>query len=64
VAGGSNETEPFSAVPTFVRYGPKADKRGRKWIVRFVPIADIREMTCAKKKDRLATVSPKSDQVF
>jgi hypothetical protein len=24
-----------------------------------VPIADIREMTCAKQKDRLAAVSPK-----
>ena len=31
--------------------------------VRFVPIADIRELKCAKKKDRLAVVSPKFDQV-
>jgi hypothetical protein len=27
--------------PLHVRFGPKADKRGRGLIVRFVPIADI-----------------------
>jgi hypothetical protein len=26
---------------TFVRFGPKADKRGHNWIVRFVPTADM-----------------------
>jgi hypothetical protein len=29
-----------------------------------VPIADIRGSACTKQKDRLAAVSPKSDQVF
>ena len=43
---------------------PKADVCGAKRDVRFVPIADIRKRTCAIKKDRLAAVSPKSDQVF
>jgi hypothetical protein len=36
---------------------PIADKRGRNLIVRFVPTADIHEITCAKQKDRLAAVS-------
>jgi hypothetical protein len=27
--------------PNFVRFGPKADKRGRGWIVRYVPEADM-----------------------
>src|SRR5664279_808395 len=26
---------------TFVRYGPKADKRGCGWIIRFVPLPEI-----------------------
>jgi hypothetical protein len=28
----------FAALQHFVRFGPKADKCGRNWIVRFVPI--------------------------
>jgi len=28
-----------TSLPPFVRFGPKADKRGHNWIVRFVPIA-------------------------
>jgi hypothetical protein len=35
---------------TFVRFGPKADKRGRGWIVRFVPIADIAPTAHIKKR--------------
>jgi hypothetical protein len=46
---------------TFVRYVPKADKRGHNWIVRLVAEADIREMM-REQRDRLAAVSPKSDQ--
>jgi hypothetical protein len=43
---------------------PKADIRRHFFNVCFVPIADIDEITLAKQKDRLAAVSPKSDQVF
>jgi hypothetical protein len=42
---------------------PKADMCGATSDVRFGPIAGMREMKCAKQKDRLAAVSPKSDQV-
>ena len=41
---------------------PKADMCSATRDVRFVSIADIREIACAKQKDRLAAVSPKSDQ--
>jgi hypothetical protein len=41
---------------------PKADMCGAKSDVRFVPRADIRKRLC-KQKDRLAAISPKSDQV-
>ena len=40
---------------------PKADIDCRRRNVGFVPIADIREMSYAKKKDRLAAVSPTSE---
>jgi hypothetical protein len=42
---------------------PKADICSATRHVRFVPIADIRGMTGVKEKDRLAAVSPKSNQV-
>lgn len=41
-----------------VRFGPMADKRGRNWIVRLVPIADIDDGSlamlgcCARQSDR------------
>ena len=41
----------------------KVDIHERDQRVRFGPIADIREMTCVKQKDRFAAVSPKSNQV-
>jgi hypothetical protein len=36
---------------------PKADTCSAKANVRFVPIADIREMTLQKQKDRLKTLA-------
>jgi|SRR6476646_1022553 hypothetical protein len=42
---------------------PKTDIELAGEDVRFVSIADIREMTCVKQKDGLAAVSPKSNQV-
>jgi hypothetical protein len=42
--------------PTFVRFGPKADKRGRNWLVRFVPIllqkSQIAERQFSRQKTR------------
>jgi hypothetical protein len=35
-------------------FPPKADIRQHRLDVRFVPEADIREMTCVKQKRRLA----------
>jgi hypothetical protein len=58
----TNHREPKS---TFVRFGPKADKTCGAANVRYVPIADISQVIFeCKKKDRLAAVFPKSDQVF
>ena len=45
-------------------FTPKADINWRHSNVRFVPIADIRELTCAKQKDRLAAVLPKANQTL
>jgi len=39
--------------PNFVRFGPKADKRGRGWIVRFVPIATDAPQQTASLFDHL-----------
>src|ERR1035437_3607747 len=38
---GQKRTNHAGPKSTFVRSCPKADKRGRNWIVRYVPIADI-----------------------
>jgi hypothetical protein len=40
-ASGHKRTSRRGPKSTFVRYGPKADKRRRGWVVRFVPEADI-----------------------
>jgi hypothetical protein len=37
---GQKRTNHLGLKSTFVRFGPKADKTERNWIVRFVPIAD------------------------
>ena len=38
---GQKRTSRREPKSTVVRFGPKADKRGRNWIVRFVPGGDI-----------------------
>jgi hypothetical protein len=53
-----------ASVPANVRFAPKATKMVRRGEGSNVPEADIRKAGRAKKKDRLAAVSPKSDQVF
>jgi len=40
-AVGQKRTNRRRPKSTFVRFGPKADKRGRDWIVRYVPISNI-----------------------
>jgi hypothetical protein len=37
---GHKRTNHRGPKSTFVRFGPKADKRGDGWIVRYVPKAD------------------------
>src|SRR5450759_3152914 len=37
---GHYRTNHHGLKSTLVRFGPKADKRGRNWILRFVPKAD------------------------
>jgi hypothetical protein len=48
---GHERTNRLAPKSTFVRFGPIADKRGRNWIVRFVPIADIQNTDPAKRKN-------------
>ena len=36
---GHKQTNGRGLISTFVRFSPKADKRERDWIVRFVPLA-------------------------
>jgi len=38
---GQKRTRYHSLKSSLVRLSPKADKRGRNWLVREVPIADI-----------------------
>jgi hypothetical protein len=38
---GQKQTTNLRPKSTVIRFGPKADKRGRKLIVRFVPKADV-----------------------
>jgi len=38
---GQKRTNRPELKSTFVRFGPKADKPERNWIVRYVPIGDI-----------------------
>jgi hypothetical protein len=52
---GHKRTNHHGLKSTFVRFGPKADKRGRGWIVRYVPIAD--SCTALSTWDRRAPVS-------
>jgi hypothetical protein len=40
-ASGHKRTKHSGAKLTFVRSCPKADKCGRNWIVRYVPITDM-----------------------
>src|SRR5450759_1189496 len=40
-AVGQKRTNRRRPKSTFVRFGPKADKRGRDWIVRYVPISNM-----------------------
>jgi hypothetical protein len=42
----------------------QTEMAGRRIDDRFGSLADIREMTFSKQKDRLAAVLPKSDQHF
>jgi hypothetical protein len=39
-ASGQKRTNHHGLKFTVVRFGPKADKRGRSWNVRYVPTAD------------------------
>ena len=57
---GQKQTWPSG--PMNAPFTSESDIRGYGSNVCFVPIADIREMTYGKQKDRLAAVSPKSDQ--
>src|ERR1017187_6596544 len=50
---GHKRTNRNGPKSTFVRFGPKADKHGRGWIVRYVPIATNAPQQTASLFDHL-----------
>jgi hypothetical protein len=50
---GHKRTNHRGLKSTLIRFGPKADKRGRNWIVRFVPIATNAPQQTASLFDHL-----------
>ena len=52
ICSGEKQASHYGSKSEFVRFGPIADKRARSWIVRFVPIAVIRDLS-TKLRDQI-----------
>jgi hypothetical protein len=52
---GQKRTSRRGPKSNFVCFGPKADKRGRSWIVRFVPLANNAPQQIASLFDHLVS---------
>jgi hypothetical protein len=53
---GQKRTNHLGLKSTFVRFGPKADKTERNWIVRFVPKAEISDSAQLTHRDQKKSI--------